>query len=70
VEQVIERHLTKRLAHDTLSPMIINDMTDAEVAEIAAEPTDITSRRTMLEGHKEILESGRAAFKQALRSST
>lgn len=67
-KQVIERHLLHGLAENTLSPMIINNMSDGEVAHIAAEAEEITHKREFLEGHKAILESGQEAFRKALGS--
>ncbi|KAK5114976.1 hypothetical protein LTR85_010014 [Meristemomyces frigidus] len=67
-DQVIKRHLLHRLAKDTLSPMIINDMTDAEVGYVAAEPDETTHRREFLEGQKVMLESGQEAFRKVLGS--
>ncbi|KAK4541234.1 hypothetical protein LTR36_008150 [Oleoguttula mirabilis] len=67
-DQVIERHLLHNLAKDTLSPMIINDMTDAEVGYVAAEPEETTHRRDFLEGQKVMLESDQETFRKALGS--
>ena len=67
-EQVIERHLLHDLAEDTLSPMIINDMSDAEVGYVAAEAEEVTHKRDHLEGHRAMLESGQEAFRKALGS--
>lgn len=67
-KQVIERHLIHNLAEETLSPMIINDMADGEVAHIAAEPEEVTHKRDFLEAHKAILEEGQAEFRRALGS--
>lgn len=67
-DQVIERHLLSNLARDTLSPMIINDMTDAEVGYVAAEADETTHRREFLESQKVMLESGQEAFRKALGS--
>jgi len=65
-EQVIERHLLHDLASQTLSPMIINDMDEDEVALIAAEDAGITNQREHLEHEKAFLENGREAFTKAL----
>lgn len=67
-DQVIERHLLHNLAQDTLSPLMINDMTDREVAYLAAEAEEITHKRAHLEGHKIILEKGQKAFRDAMGS--
>ncbi|KAK4575336.1 hypothetical protein LTR86_001190 [Recurvomyces mirabilis] len=67
-KQVIERELLHNLADDTLSPMIINDMSDAEVGYIAAEAEETTHKRDFLESHKAMLEAGQEAFKKALGS--
>lgn len=67
-DQVIERHLLHRLAEDTLSPMVINDMSDGEIQYIAAEADELTHKRAFLEGHKAILEKGQEAFRAALGS--
>lgn len=37
-KQVIERYLLSELAGDTISPMVIGDMSDDEIAFVAAEP--------------------------------
>lgn len=57
-----------KLADDTLSPMVINDMSDGEIGYIAAEAEELTHKRNFLEGHKAILESGQEAFRAALGS--
>lgn len=67
-DQVIERHLLHKLAQDTLSPMVVNDMSDNEIRYIAAEAEELTQKRDFLEGHKTILESGQDAFRAALGS--
>lgn len=65
-KQVVERHLLHDLASETLSPMIINDMHEDEVAIVAAEDENITTQREHLEREKAILENGREAFRKAL----
>lgn len=65
-KQVIERYLLDNLANDTISPMIIHNMTDDEVGFVAAEAEDITKERAHLESRKAILEAGQATFKSAL----
>lgn len=65
-KQIVERHLLRDLAADTISPMIINDMTDDEVAIVAAEPEETTRMRDNLEARKAMLEKGQATFKSAL----
>lgn len=67
-DQVIERHLLHNLAQDTLSPLMINDMADREVAYLAAEAEEVTHKRAHLEGHKIILEKGQKAFRDAMGS--
>ncbi|KXT04153.1 hypothetical protein AC578_40 [Pseudocercospora eumusae] len=67
-DQVIERHLLHNLAQETLSPLIINDMTDKEIEYIAAEAEEVTHKRAHLESHKAILESGQEAFREAIGS--
>lgn len=67
-EQAIERHLLHNLAEDTLSPMIINDMSDTEVGYVAAEAEEVTHKRDFLESHKAMLENGQEAFRKALGS--
>ncbi|KJY02324.1 dynamin family protein [Zymoseptoria brevis] len=65
-KQVIERHLLHHLAEATLSPLLINDMSEAEVAYLAAEAEESVHMREFLQGHKAILESGREAFRGVL----
>ncbi|PPJ56708.1 hypothetical protein CBER1_09501 [Cercospora berteroae] len=67
-DQVVERHLLHNLARDTLSPLIVNDMSDREIEYLVAEADEITRKRAHLEGHKAILESGQEAFRQAMGS--
>ena len=67
-DQVIEHHLLHNLAEQTLSPMIINEMPDGEIAHIAAEAEEVTKKREFLEGHKAVLESGQDASRKALGS--
>ena len=54
------------LAADTISPMLISDMTDDEMAFIAAEPEETTRLRGNLETKKATLEKGQETFKSAL----
>ena len=65
-KQVIERYLLRGLAADTISPMVIGDMTDKEVSLVAAEPEETTRSRDHLEARKKIRESGQQTFKKAL----
>ena len=65
-KQVIERHLLTDLATDTISPVIITDMSNQEVAYVAAEPAETTRERQFLEGCKETLEKGQETFRSAL----
>lgn len=54
------------LATDTISPMLIGDMTDDEVGYVAAEPEEITRTRDALEARKATLEKGQQTFRSAL----
>ncbi|TKA68512.1 hypothetical protein B0A55_08173 [Friedmanniomyces simplex] len=65
-KQVIERYLLRDLAADTISPMVIGDMTDDEIAFVAAEPEETTRLRGNLETRKSTLEKGQETFKSAL----
>ncbi|TKA36176.1 hypothetical protein B0A54_12806 [Friedmanniomyces endolithicus] len=65
-KQVIERHLMRDLTADTLSPMLVGDMTDDDVAFIAAEPEETVRLRSNLETRKTMLEKGQETFKSAL----
>lgn len=68
MEQVVERHLLHNLAEETLSPMIINDMAEGEIAYITAEEEEVAQKRDFLDGHKTIIESGQEAFRKAMGS--
>ncbi|KAF2860766.1 hypothetical protein K470DRAFT_276666 [Piedraia hortae CBS 480.64] len=65
-KQVIERCLLRNLAQQTLSPEIIGDMSDEELALIAAEPEETTRMRENLEVRKATLERGQDTFRTAL----
>ena len=65
-KQVVERHLMRDLAADTISPALIGDMTDEEIAFVAAEPEETTRLRSNLETRKAMLEKGQETFKSAL----
>ncbi|KAK0283836.1 hypothetical protein LTS00_011498 [Friedmanniomyces endolithicus] len=65
-KQVVERHLMRDLAADTISPTLIGDMTDEEIAFVAAEPEETTRLRGNLETRKAMLEKGQETFKSAL----
>lgn len=65
-KQVIERYLLRDLAECTISPLIISDMTDEEVAAVAAEPEETARQREHLEARKAMLEKGQQTFKAAL----
>ncbi|CAK4030316.1 hypothetical protein B0A54_07101 [Lecanosticta acicola] len=56
-KQVIERHLLRNLAGNTISPILVGDMTDEDVALIAAEPEETTRKRDFLEARKKIFQS-------------
>lgn len=65
-KQVVERYLMRDLAADTISPVSIGDMSDDEIAFIAAEPEETTREREHLEGRKATLEKGQQMFRSAL----
>ncbi|RMY82913.1 hypothetical protein D0861_07662 [Hortaea werneckii] len=65
-KQVIERYLLRDLANDTLSPMLVGEMSDDEVSLIAAEAEEITRMRSNLEARKSTLENGQQTFRSAL----
>lgn len=65
-KQVIERYLLEGLADETITPIVIADMTDEEIAYVAAEPEEVTRERDLLEVRKAALEKGQATFKSAL----
>ena len=65
-KQVIERYLLKDLAAATISPMVVGDMTDEQIAYVAAEPEETTRERDFLEARKTVLEKGQETFKSAL----
>ncbi|KAF2158747.1 hypothetical protein M409DRAFT_61405 [Zasmidium cellare ATCC 36951] len=64
-KQVIERYLVRDLA-DTRSPIMVGDMSDAEVAFVAAEPEETKRQRDHLEARKATQEEGQEIFKSAL----
>lgn len=65
-KQVIERYLLTDLAAETMSPMVIVDMSDEEVGYVAAEPEETTRKRDFLETRKATLEKGQETFRSAL----
>jgi hypothetical protein len=46
--------------------MLVNDITDDEVAFVAAEPEETTRKRENLEARKAVLEKGQQTFQAAL----
>ena len=62
-KQVIERHLVETLADDLLPPSLALDLSDEEVAFVAAEPPDVTRQRAFLETRKEMLEEAQLALR-------
>ncbi|KAK5688780.1 hypothetical protein LTS10_000758 [Elasticomyces elasticus] len=65
-EQVVERHLLKYLAEETVSPVLVSEMPDKEVAFLTAEPRDTAKKRAHLEHRKTVLESGHKILRSAL----
>ncbi|KAK3722656.1 hypothetical protein LTR37_002226 [Vermiconidia calcicola] len=65
-KQVVERHLLRGLAENTLSPLLISDMTDGEISLVAPEPEEMTRQRDFLEARRSMLEQGQETFKSAL----
>ncbi|USP81055.1 hypothetical protein yc1106_08329 [Curvularia clavata] len=63
---VIERHLVEPLPDLILSPLVITEMTDRQVAYIAAEPPETTQQRVHLEARKAMLEKGLETFREAM----
>ncbi|TKA23457.1 hypothetical protein B0A50_07484 [Salinomyces thailandicus] len=65
-KQVIERCLLRALVADTLSPMLVGEMSDDEVGLVAAEAEEVTRMRANLEARKSTLENGQQTFESAL----
>ena len=65
-KQIMERYLLTSLAAETISPMVIADMTEAEIAFVAAEPEETARERNFLETRKATLEKGQEVFKSTL----
>lgn len=63
---MVERYLLRDLANDTLSPMLVGEMSGDEVSLIAAEAEEITRMRSNLEARKSVLENGQQTFRSAL----
>ncbi|KAH7398705.1 P-loop containing nucleoside triphosphate hydrolase protein [Phaeosphaeria sp. MPI-PUGE-AT-0046c] len=67
-KQVIERCMIEPLADRILSPKVVLDLTDEEIAYIAAEPPETLAQRAFLEERKQMLEKGFAIFEEAMGS--
>jgi hypothetical protein len=65
-DQVIERCMIDPLASRILSPTTVAEMTDEEVAFIAAEPLETVAQRAFLEERKAMLEKGFEIFREAM----
>lgn len=61
---MVERHLIQDLAANTLSPQIVSEMNDEEVAFITAEPQHVTNKREYLEGQKAVLEEALSTIRE------
>ncbi|KAJ4297535.1 hypothetical protein N0V90_005427 [Kalmusia sp. IMI 367209] len=62
----VERHLVEPLPSIILSPIIVTEMSEREVAFVAAEPPEITQQRSHLESRKAMLEKGLETFREAM----
>jgi len=58
--------LIKSLATDIISAPEFGNMTDDQVAALAAEPASVSQERDRLEKRKATLEAGQKAFKATL----
>jgi hypothetical protein len=65
-KQVVERHLISSLPK-LLMPKMIANLNNEELEYLASEPEEIASRRSHLEGQKDMLRNGQKAFRKALR---
>ncbi|KAF2091553.1 hypothetical protein K490DRAFT_70374 [Saccharata proteae CBS 121410] len=65
-KRVVERYLIHNLAEDTISPMMLEDMTDDEVKLVASEPESTAMERRYLLNTLQSLEAGKNAFKNAI----
>lgn len=63
--QVIERHIVRGL-HEIFSPLVVNQMTDAEIEAIASEPPATQRHRAFLEDKMKMLEEGHEIFRDVL----
>ena len=64
--QVIERHVVHGL-EEVFSPLVVTALNDAEVSNLASEPSTTARQREHLEGRKSTLEKGRSVFRSILR---
>lgn len=64
--QVVERCIIDPLPERLLSPMVVTDMPDTEIAFIASEPPEMMSQRAFLEEMKGMLEDGEDSFRGAM----
>lgn len=65
-EQVIERCMIAPLSSRIFSPIVVEAMTDEEVAFVAAELPEMVAQRAFLEGQKDMLEKGFEIFREAM----
>ncbi|KAI7474151.1 hypothetical protein KC351_g10704 [Hortaea werneckii] len=64
--QVIKRNFLDNLEKDTLSPMLVAEMSDDEVGFITAETEEVVRKRSNLEELKSVLEDRQETFRSAL----
>lgn len=65
-KQVIERCMINPLPHRILSPIVVQALTDEEVAFVAAEPPETVAQRAFLEERRQMLEKGDEIFREAM----
>jgi hypothetical protein len=66
---VIERHLVEPLPDLVLSPLVVTEMAEHEVAFVAAGPAEVTPQRAYLDNKRGMLEKGISSAVWLIRSN-
>ena len=63
---VIERHLIQPLPKKILSPVLVSKITENDIKFIAAEPPEISQKRSRLKARRVMLKDGLETFREAV----
>jgi hypothetical protein len=66
--QVVERHIVRGI-EDIFSPVFVSRLSDADVQEIASEPSSRKRQRVFLQDRIEKLKSGHTILRRVMKST-